>query len=469
MTMKLSLFWKLMAAFAVVVVVTVGGVTLVARQTTANEFRQYAFGGGANVDQLVAQMADYYARNGSWTGLQAVVNTGGAAGGRGMMRGGMGGPRIIVADAQGNVVADSAGAASGQMPSAQLAHGAPITVGGQRVGTLLSAGAASMMGGMMGAPEQNFLDRVNRAVLLAGLAAGVVALLLGFIVFRSITAPLNRLTRAAHAVATGDLAQRVQIRTGDEIAELGAAFNSMAANLQQGEQLRQEMTADIAHELRTPLSVIQGNLEAILDGVYPPDSEHIQPALDQAQLLARLVEDLRTLALAEAGQLSLDRQPTDVAELTRRVVASFEPKAADKHVMLSIDAAPALPPVHADGQRIAQVLTNLLGNALRYTPQDGRVAVRVSAQDSSILQDRSIRQDSILIAVNDSGPGISEGDLPHIFDRFYRADKSRSREGGGSGLGLAIARSIVEAHGGRIWADSNAGQGTTLMFTLPAG
>jgi len=315
-----------------------------------------------------------------------------------------------------------------------------------------------MMGGMMGAPEQNFLDRVNRAVLLAGLAAGVVALLLGFIVFRSITAPLNRLTRAAHAVATGDLAQRVQIRTGDEIAELGAAFNSMAANLQQGEQLRREMTADIAHELRTPLSVIQGNLEAILDGVYPPDAEHIQPALDQTQLLARLVEDLRTLALAEAGQLSLDRQPVDVAELTRRVVASFEPRAADKRVTLSLEATPALPPVHADGQRIAQVLTNLLGNALRYTPQDGRVGVRVSAQNSSIF-----------VAVNDSGPGILDEDLPHIFDRFYRADKSRSREGGGSGLGLAIARSIVEAHGGRIWADSKTGQGTTLTFTLPAG
>lgn len=457
--MKLSLFWKLMAAFAVVVVVTVGGVTLVARQTTANEFRQYT-GGGINSDQLVAQLADYYAQNGSWAGVQALVNSSGVAAGRGMMRGGMagGGPRIIVADAQGNVVADSAGAASGQLPSAQLAHGAPITVNGRRVGTLLSAGGGSMMAGMMGAPEQNFLDRVNRAVLLAGLAAGVVALLLGFIVFRSITAPLNRLTRAAHSVATGDLAQRVQIRTGDEIAELGAAFNSMAANLQQGEQLRREMTADIAHELRTPLSVIQGNLEAILDGVYPPDSEHIQPALDQAQLLARLVEDLRTLALAEAGQLSLDRQPTDIAELTRRVVASFEPKAADKRVTLSVDAAPALPPVHADGQRIAQVLTNLLGNALRYTPQDGRVAVRVSAQDSSIL-----------VAVNDSGPGISEEDLPHIFDRFYRADKSRSREGGGSGLGLAIARSIVEAHGGRIWAESKAGQGTTLAFTLPAG
>jgi two-component system OmpR family sensor kinase/two-component system sensor histidine kinase BaeS len=313
-----------------------------------------------------------------------------------------------------------------------------------------------MMAGMMGTAEQSFLDRVNRAVWMAGLAAGFVALLLGFVVFRSITAPLNRLTRAAHGVATGDLAQRVQINSGDEIADLGAAFNSMAENLQRGEQIRREMTADIAHELRTPLSVIQGNLEAVLDGVYPADAEHIQPALDQAQLLARLVEDLRTLALAEAGQLSLDRQPTDATALVKRVVASFEPKAADKRVTLTVDAPPSPPPVHADGQRIAQVLTNLLGNALRYTPEGGRVDARLQTESRSVL-----------IAISDTGPGISTQDRPHIFDRFYRADKSRSREGGGSGLGLAIARSIVEAHGGRIWAESKTGQGTTITFTLP--
>ena len=454
--MKPSLFWKLMAAFALVVLVSVGGVTLIARQTTANEFRQYMFG-GAGSDQIAAQLADYYAQNGTWSGVQALVGESGMTGGRGMMRGGMGaGRRVIIADAQGNIVADSTGAASGQLPSSQLAGGVPITVKGQRVGTLLASGGGGA-GGMMGAPEQNFLARVNQAVLLAGLAAGAVALLVGFVVFRSITAPLYRLTRAAHAVAEGDLSQRVEIRTADEIAELGTAFNTMAENLQRGEQVRREMTADIAHELRTPLSVIRGNLEAVLDGVYPANAEHIQPALDQAQLLARLVEDLRTLALAEAGQLSLDRQPMDAAELTRRVVASFEPKAADKCVRLSVDAPDSLPGVLADSQRIAQVLTNLLGNALRYTPQDGHVNVRLSTQDEWVL-----------VTVSDTGPGISEQDLPHVFDRFYRADKSRSREGGGSGLGLAIARSIVEAHGGRIWAESQVGQGTTIAFTLPA-
>ena len=450
-----------MAAFALVLAVGVGGVTLIARQTTTSEFQYYMFGGGSGLDQVAAQLADYYAQNGSWDGVETFLDGSGMSGGRGMMRGYGSGRRIVIADALGNVVADSTGAASGQLPASQLARGVPITVRGQRVGTLLALGTGGLgpMGGMMGAAEQAFLDRVNRAVLLAGLAAGVLALLLGFVVFRGVTAPLSRLTHAAHAVAAGDLAQRVQIHSGDEIADLGSAFNSMAENLQRGEQLRREMTADIAHELRTPLSVIQGSLEAVLDGVYPADAEHIQPALDQAQLLARLVEDLRTLALAEAGQLSLDRQPTDAVELVKRVVASFEPQATDKRVTLVVDTPPSLPRVQADGQRIAQVLTNLLGNALRYTPENGRVDVRLRAEPRSVL-----------ITVTDTGPGISADDLPHIFDRFYRADKSRSRDprnGGSSGLGLAIARSIVAAHGGRIWAESKTGQGTTLAFTLP--
>ena len=460
-----------MAAFVLVLAVGVGGVTLIARQTTTAEFQHYMLGGGVVPDQLVAQFADFYARNRSWSGVQAFVASGewadGIVGGRGMggagMMRGMGG-RLILTDVQGNIVADSNGAPGGQMPSGELARGTPILVQGQRVGTLFMSGG--MMGGgsgqitgLLGAAEQAFLDRVNQAVLIAGLVAGVVALLLGFVVFRGITAPLNKLTRAAHAVAKGDLAQRVDIRTGDEVAELGAAFNTMATHLDRGEQLRRQMTADIAHELRTPLSVIQGNLEAILDGVYPPDSEHIQPALDQAQLLARLVEDLRTLALAEAGQLSLDLQPTNAAELTRRVVTSFEPKAADKRVMLAMNAPESLPRVQADGQRIAQVITNLLSNALRHTPQEGRIDVRLKVENQHVL-----------IAVGDTGAGIPPDDLPHVFDRFYRADKSRSREGQstvGSGLGLAIARSIVEAHGGRIWAESETGKGTTVSFTLP--
>jgi len=470
--MRFSLFWKIMAAFVIVLAMGVGGVTLIAERTTTSEFQRYMFGGGSGPEQLAASLADYYAQTGSWDGVQNLVGSGGmtlapyasaGAGGRGMGRGGPGGigGRFMVADAQGSIVADSTGVPGGQATQDQLARGVPITVNGKRAGTLLPIGGGLGQAGLMGQAEQNFINRVNRAVILAGLIAGIAALLLGFMVFRGITAPLNKLTAAADAVAAGDLAQRVEIHSGDEIARLGTAFNSMAANLQRSEQVRKEMTADIAHELRTPLSVIQGNLEAVLDGVYPADAEHIQPALDQAQLLARLVEDLRTLALAEAGQLSLDLQSVDMSELVTRVVASFGPKAAAKRVTLAVDAPASLPYLRADGQRIAQVLTNLLGNALRYTPQDGRVDVRLKAEKQSAT-----------IAVSDTGPGIARDDLPRIFDRFYRADKSRVRDAqdaSGSGLGLAIARSIVEAHGGRIWAESETGQGTTVAFALPVG
>jgi len=461
--MHLSLFWKIMAAFVIVLAVGVGGVTLIAERTTTSEFQHYMFGGGSGPEQFVVPLADYYAQTGSWDGVQNLVSSGGMMGGRGMGRGGLGGAggRFIVADTQGNIVADSTGVRGGQVTQDQLARGVLITVNGKRVGTLLPIGGGLGQGGVMGQAEQDFINRVNRAVIFAGLIAGVVALLLGFMVFRGITAPLDKLTTAADAVAAGDLSQRVEIHSGDEITRLGTAFNSMAANLQRSEQVRKEMTADISHELRTPLSVIQGNLEAVLDGVYPPDAEHIQPALDQAQLLARLVEDLRTLALAEAGQLTLDCQSIDAAELVKRVVASFGPKAAAKRVALTVDAPPSLPHIRADGQRIAQVLTNLLGNALRYTPQDGRVEVRLKTEKQSVI-----------VAVGDTGPGIARDDLPRIFDRFYRADKSRARDAqdaGGSGLGLAIARSIVEAHGGHIWAESETSQGTTVVFTLPVG
>jgi len=270
--MHLSLFWKIMAAFVIVLAVGVGGVTLIAERTTTSEFQHYMFGGGSGPEQLAASLADYYAQTGSWDGVQNLVGSSGTTGGRGMGRGGLGGVggRFIVADTRGNIVADSTGVPGGQVTQDQLARGVPITVNGKRVGTLLPMGGGFGQGGVMGQAEQNFINRVNRAVILAGLFAGVAALLLGFMVFRGITAPLDKLTTAADAVAAGDLSQRVEIHSGDEIAKLGTAFNSMAANLQRSEQVRKEMTADIAHELRTPLSVIQGNLEAVLDGVYPP-------------------------------------------------------------------------------------------------------------------------------------------------------------------------------------------------------
>jgi signal transduction histidine kinase len=310
--------------------------------------------------------------------------------------------------------------------------------------------------------QQAALDRVNRVVVIGGLVALIAALVVGFFTFRAITRPIDQLTRAAHQLAQGDLSARVAVddhpaRLGaDEISELGAAFNTMAGNLQQSEQVRRDMTADIAHELRTPLAVMRGNLEAMLDGVYPFDAEHLNPVLNQVNLLTRLVEDLRTLALAEAGQLPLEKRPGDLGALLQRATASFEAQAAAQQVALQTTIAADLPPVEIDPDRMQQTVGILIANALRYTPPQGSITVAARTDRASVT-----------IEVADTGSGIAAEDLPHVFDRFYRADKSRARESGGSGLGLAIAKSIVEAHGGSIAAESQPGQGTQLIIRLP--
>jgi signal transduction histidine kinase len=295
------------------------------------------------------------------------------------------------------------------------------------------------------------------------------------------TAPLRRLTAAAEAVAQGDLSQRVPPGPDDEIGSLGNAFNRMAGSLEQAEDLRRHMVADIAHELRTPLSVIQAQVEAIQDGVFPADAEHIQPIHEETLLLKRLVDDLRTLALADAGQLALTPMPVDLDELARRAVSRFEPQATEKGVVLTADSSPALPTANLDPQRMDQVLGILLDNALRHTPPGGRIRLSVGPSPLTpgppLLSPKFGRGERgqgewgeggwLRLSVADSGPGIPPDDLPHVFDRFWRGEKSRSRAGGGSGLGLAIAKQLVEAHGGRIHAESAAGQGATFVIDVP--
>jgi signal transduction histidine kinase len=446
---------------------------------------------------MQAMLADYYARNGSWAGVQQLIVDSGM--GMGMMGSGMmGGPstssgsgmmqmmmassRLQVVDASTRqVVADNAQIDIGRRVTPQeWAAGLPITVNGRTVGALLVEGMT--VAGLHVDPLQaEFLGRINRAVFLAALAAGAVALVLGALLVRQITAPLGELTTAAGRVAAGDLTARVNVTSTDELGRVGAAFNQMAASLNQQEQLRRNVMADIAHELRTPISVIQGQVEALEDGVFPLRPESLEPIHNNAVLLNRLVEDLRTLAHAEAGQLELDRRPVKLPDVVDDLVDDLRPDAEAKAVTLRADVPARLPAVTADPQRLHQVLLNLVSNALLHTPSGGMVTVRCSViSDRStvnggrpshkLITDRgSLSTDHcLLITVRDTGPGIPPEDLPHIFDRFYRGDKSRSRQTGGMGLGLAIAKQLVELHGGHIWAESAApGQGSTFYFTLP--
>lgn len=326
---------------------------------------------------------------------------------------------------------------------------------------MMGGGMGRMMGGrgFMGGLAQaqsDFQSGLTRALWIAGIVGGVVAVALGGLLAWTIVRPLRHVTHAARRVARGELEARVRADGADEVAELGQAFNSMAAALQRDRELRHNMTADIAHELRTPLSVLRGNVEAMLDGVTPPNRENLQSLHEETLLLGRLVDDLRTLTLAEAGRLELRPEPTDMAELARQTARSLESQASAKGIRLALELPPASLRAHVDPDRTTQALRNLLANAIRYSPPGSAVTVRVVEE-----------REGVVVTVVDNGPGIPPDDVPHLFERFFRADRSRSRATGGSGLGLAIVKQLVEAQGGQVWAKSTVGRGSEFSFRAP--
>jgi len=301
--------------------------------------------------------------------------------------------------------------------------------------------------------------RIGMLIPICGvpLAFMLVSFLLGGLAFRRLGTPFADIMSATDAIARGDLSVRLRESTPGELGNLARRFNNMVAELERAEQQRRNLTADIAHELRTPMHIIQGNLEGMLDGVYKPTPENITDTLDETQLLARLVDDLQTLSLAEAEQLPLHSTRFLLADLLADAAAGFESRAAAQTVDLRVEVPTPSPELNADYDRLIQVLANLLTNALRHTPEKGSVTLRGKATD-----------DGVRITVSDCGAGIPAEDLPFIFDRFWRGDKSRARTEGSSGLGLAITKQLVLAHGGTITVESEPGHGTTFIIELPA-
>lgn len=475
--MRNSLLYKLMGAFLLVVLIGAVVISLLLVGSTRSAFTRYSNRNGQVIAaRLADRLGNYYSLNGSWVGVEDYLNleewTGIENGQGSMMRMGRMMPgsgivaamdlQITLADQDGRIIADSRSPeAGGQLSRLELKNGVPVLVDGTRVGTIstTSEGIGSLL-------AREFLAAVNTAIFKSMVVAGGIALILGLVLFKQITSPLGKMQKAASQIASGDLSARVEVGSKDELGDLAQSFNEMAENLSGAEDQRRQMAADVAHELRTPLAAIQATLEGMQDGILPADQEQIGALVTETALLNRMVEDLRLLSLAEAGMLQLDIQKADAGGLIQRVMDLMLPLASQQGVELINEPAGKLPPVRADAGRIAQVLNNLVSNALRYTPKGGRVTLGAALDPES---------GHVLFSVADTGTGIEPGDLPHVFDRFYRSDKSRSRGSGGSGLGLAIARQLVEAHGGTIRAESPAGTGkngepcgTRIIFFLPA-
>jgi signal transduction histidine kinase len=412
-------------------------------------------------DQLVEQAAVYYAEHGSWDNVLVAFaadldDRRGRRPPQFRMDNSTRTPLVLL-DANGCVIGptDVEYSAGECLPARQVADGDPVVVNEVTVGTVIQTGVMPARD----PAEEEFLERTGSGLLWGSIGAAIVALLLGFALSRNLTRPLRRLTAAIHAMAAGDLEQRVDIRSRDEIGELAGAFNSMGSQLAQSNQARRQMTADIAHELRNPLMVMTGYIEALRDGVLRPTPERFDMMYEEAQHLQRLVADLRTLSLADAGELTLTKQVTAPEALLSRITEAYAPVAekAGIHLAVAPAAAGPLPAVNVDVERMVQVLANLVTNALRHTPEGGAVTLGAHAGNGGVA-----------LTVSDSGEGIAPDVLPLIFDRFYRADNARSQNGDESGLGLAIVKSIVTNHGGAITVTSAPGKGSTFTINLPA-
>jgi signal transduction histidine kinase len=305
-------------------------------------------------------------------------------------------------------------------------------------------------------PERTFLDSAVGSLFSGIVVAGLVALVLALAFSYTITKPIKRMISVARRMEGGDLSQRLRVKTHNEIGELAHALNTMADGLQRSEHLRRNMINDVAHELRTPLTNIRGYLEALQDRVVDPTPEVIASLYEESALLTRLVTDLQELSLAEAGQLCMLRRPVGLNECVLKAVQMLRLQAADKHISLSTNLPSNQLWVGADPERLAQILRNLICNAITHTPLGGEITV--SAVEN---------EDEVIVSVRDTGYGIAAQHLPYVFERFYRADPSRTRTTGGTGLGLAIVKQIVLAHGGRISVESEVGEGSCFVFTLP--
>ncbi len=451
---------KLTLAFLLVAVTAAVLVAVVVRLTSPE--RLNALLRDQARSQLEALLTDYYSAHGSLDGVETTLESEGYlppplhGGGPNQEPGPGPSSRLVftLADEHGLVLVSMlANFRVGSLLSTEtLAGGYPVRSNGRLIATILTPPEPFQLTPV----EQAYLNRTGQALWLAAGGASLVALAMGIILARSLARPLRSLTSAAQRMAQGELEQEVRVASRDEIGKLTQAFNQMSRAVSDAHRLRRQMTADVAHDLRTPLTVISGYVESMQDGTLKPTPERLEIIHSEIERLQALVEDLRILSRADAGELALNRQMTAPGPLLERTAAVYQHAAGQKGIALTAEVQDGLPEIFVDEARLAQVLDNVVQNALRYTPAGGSILLNASANE------RGVR-----LCVDDTGSGIPAEDLPHVFERFYRADKSRTDAEGASGLGLAIARVLVTAHGGAIRAESAPGRGTKIVIDLP--
>lgn len=456
--------WRLIISFGLVILISITSVVWVIRQSAVEEVHTFMFRGGMlGLNGLVIDLEECYQEHRSWEICSSVLDTHSRR--RGNMpkgRGGIMGNRPLASaenqhlqllSRDGTVIADTAGETDQTSIDPDMLQSAiPLRTGEEIMGYLLPEGRPTFTQQQ----ESDLISRLNRAALTSVVVAGAAALILATYLTYQLLLPIRKLTHAAEGLKDGDLSQRVDVKGNTELASLGRVFNQMARALETTAERRKNLTADIAHELRTPLSVQQAHLEALQDGIYELNQENLQIVQEQNKSLIRLVDDLRTLSMADAGELNLERTWTDSAQFITKTIDQFKPKMQQKGISIHVIVPDIPPQIYVDPQRIEQIITNLLSNALHHAPQGSQIDVELSVSKAQVA-----------IMIRDRGEGIPEKDLPYLFQRFYKSDKTRQEGEGGTGLGLSISQKLAQAHGGRVTAENHPEGGAIFTLHLP--
>ncbi len=442
-----KLWVRLSIAFLLIAWLSIGAMAIVVQRTTDAGFRQYVVQRNASEISLsqISRLERYYADRGAWSGAET------AFGGQG--QNGRRGASFSVIDAQGNVLASTdATLVDTVLDARAIADSVELKVNGAVVGYLHKTTPGTEA---LGAAETAFLNEASSTLLMAAAVVSTLAVVIAVGLAWLLARPLNRLTDTILELTRGTLGPQVDVHGTAEVEALAQAFNTMSTQLAEGEALRRRMAADVAHELRTPVSVLRGHLEAMRDGVFPLDQEHLAVAHDQTLYLGRLVDDLRLLTLAEARHLPLNQSAVSPADLVGEIADGFRPLALDADVSLIVNNASAAPLVSADAMRIRQVLGNLLTNALRHTPSGGEISIDVLPVGKQVR-----------FTVSNTGSPLDADAARQVFAPFWRATETRERDTGGSGLGLAISKQLIELHGGKMWVETRE-TCTSFVFELP--